>query len=102
LNLFKNIFRNFYLFLILAIFIACCQAAIITTTKATATTKTTTTTATTTTATTTTTTTTTTAASSNPILKNWKTTTGYGKGYGASWLNNAMKIQYSTNYVYGK
>jgi hypothetical protein len=69
------------------IFIACCEAAI--------TTKTTTTTSTTTTATTT-------AASSNPILKYWKTTTGYGKGYGASYLNNVMKIQYSTNYVYSK
>ena len=46
------------------------------------------------TTTTTTTTTTTAAASSNPILKNWKTTTGYGKGYGASWLNNVMKIEY--------
>ena len=42
-----------------------------------------------------------TTASSDPSIIYWKTTTGYGKGYGASWLNNVYKIQYSTNYVYG-
>ncbi len=38
----------------------------------------------------------------DPSIIYWKTTTGYGKGYGASFLNNVYKIQYSSNYVFSK
>jgi hypothetical protein len=38
----------------------------------------------------------------DPSIIYWKTTTGYGKGYGASFLNNVYKIEYSSNYVFSK
>ena len=39
-------------------------------------------------------------ASSDPSIIYWKTTTGYGLGYGAKYINNVYKIQYSTSYVF--
>ena len=38
----------------------------------------------------------------DPSIIYWKTTTGYGKGYGASFLNNVYKIQYTSDYVFSK
>jgi hypothetical protein len=38
----------------------------------------------------------------DPSIIYWKTTTGYGKGYGASYLNNVYKIQYTSDYVFSK